>query len=153
MKSLLRFVLMGLSVMLLAGCQPAQTKITVGKIDTATLLQSDPEYQDLATKYLREQTEVKRDFLESLRKAQSDSQKTTAKNKYGEAQKALDKKWSDKTREFLETRHSAIRGSVEEIAKAKNIDMVLIDSKMYPTVEWGAIDITQDVQLKLTQKK
>ncbi len=143
-------ILLAAVALFLVGCETGQ-KITVARIDTAELLQADPEYQGMATDYLKAQTDVKREFIEGLQKAKSAAQKDVARESYRESQQNLDKQWSEKTRDFLETRHSAIKDSVAEICEAKTIDLVLIDSKYYPTVEWGAVDITQDVQLKLAQ--
>lgn len=136
----------------LAGCEQPGQKLVVGRVDTAVIIQNDPEYSSQSIDYLREQTEVKQAFIEGIQKAGSDSAKEAARKKYEEAQKQLNEKWSTRTREFLKARHEAINTAVEEISQAKNIDMVLLDSQYYPTVEWGAIDITQDVQLKMVDK-
>lgn len=132
-----------------AGCGK-QRKLVVGRIDTAVILHSDPDYQTLAIQYFKQQTTLRRKFIDELRKAKSDKAlQELARHHYQMAEKGLDEKWVRKTRKFLVTRHSAIKASVAQICKAKKIDMVLIDSKFYPTVEWGAVDITPDVQLKL----
>ncbi|MBI3930123.1 MAG: OmpH family outer membrane protein [Armatimonadetes bacterium] len=131
-----------------AGCQE-ERELVVGKVDTAIVFENDPQYSELAVQYLREQTEVKQKFLESLRTAETDAQKETAKKGYQDKQTELNGVWAKKTGEFLKTRHEKIQAAAKTIAEDKSIDVVLIDSKFYPTVEWGAVDITPDILLKM----
>ncbi len=125
------------------------TKLVAGRVDTAVILQSDPDYMTMASDYLREQTDLRANTAKKAEKLNGDQlglqdlQKT-----YVTSQKELDKKWMGKTQEFLATRHAKMQSIVQEICKDKGIDIVLIDSKQYATVEFGAVDITQDVLLK-----
>ncbi|CAM9753228.1 unnamed protein product, partial [Phaeothamnion confervicola] len=124
-------------------------KLVVGKVDSAIVLQSDPDYMPMAQQYLREQTELRsKTYKEAMKlKGKTDAlQKLQAQ--FMEEQKALTSKWQKTTQDFLTTRNSKMRQMVEDICKDKHIDMVLIDSKEYATVEWGAVDITPDVLLK-----
>lgn len=137
----------------LAGCEQPGSKLVVGTVDTAVIIQNDPEYSSQSIDYLREQAQVKQAFIEGIEGAGGDSaKKDAAKKKYQQDQKELDERWAGRTRDFLKARHDAITAAVEEISRAKNIDIVLLDSQFYPTVEWGAVDITQDVQLKMVDK-
>ena len=43
-----------------------------------------------------------------------------------------------------------IKITAADIAKRKKIDMVIIDSEMYPTVEWGGVDMTKDMALAIS---
>lgn len=140
---------------LLSGCEPPKSKLVVARIDTAVLLQADPEYNSLSVEYLKEQTEIRQRMLEAMKKHQNSSEATKKEvaAKFEGEQKKLNEKWAKKTQDFLDDRHSAIKSNAEEISKAKEIDIVLIDSKFYPTVEWGAVDITQDVQLKMVERE
>lgn len=136
----------------LVGCQPSRgDKLTVGKVDTAELLQDDPDYQSLSIDYVKENTALRDKFVEQMQTTPGDSGKKEVQKKYQEAQKGLDAKWMGKTQKFLESRHTEIRDVAKSIAEAKEIDIVIIDSKAYPTTEWGGVEITRDLQLALSQ--
>ncbi len=138
----------------LVGCQPPKgDKLTVGKVDTAELLQDDPDYQSLSIDYVKENTALRDKFIEQMKQAPNDDGKKGVQGKYQEAQKTLDAKWMGKTQKFLETRHTEIRDLAKSVAEAKDIDIVIIDSKVYPTTEWGGVEITRDLQLSMSQGK
>ena len=137
-----------------AGCEVARddskpTKLLVGKVDSAVVLQSDPEYMTMAQHYLREQTDLRAGFMKRAKEAGNSREVVEGlKVEFAKKQQEMNKKWMANTNEFLTTRHSRMRTIVEQICKDKGIDIVLIDSKQYATVEFGAVDITQDVLLK-----
>ncbi|MFA5508667.1 MAG: hypothetical protein WC314_10765 [Vulcanimicrobiota bacterium] len=136
----------------LTACEPqGEARIAVGKVDTAQLLQDDPDYQSMSVEYLREQTDLRKEFVDQMRAADNDEQKIKAiQEKYGKISEEFDKRWKQKTEDFLKTRHDSIEATAADIAKRKNIDIVLIDSKMYPTVEWGGVDMTKDMALAMS---
>lgn len=141
-----------LSTVLVTGCETGSGKMTVGKVDTATLLQDDPDYQSMSITYSREQIDIKKDFVERLKAVQGNEDKVKKlQQEYMKVQQEFEDKWKTKTNEFLATRHSSIQSTAESIAKRKKIDIVLIDSKMYPTVEWGGVDMTKDMALAMSQ--
>ena len=136
----------------LVGCQPAKNaQLTVGKVDTAELLQDDPAYKALSLDYVKENTELRSKFETQVKAAADDAGKQKVQLSYQQSQKELDAKWMGRTQKFLESRHSAIREIAKTIAEAKAIDIVIIDSKVYPTTEWGGVEITRDLQLALSQ--
>lgn len=152
-----RYTLAGLAVALgctlfLTGCQPEATgRIAVGKVDTAQLLQDDPDYQSMSVEYLREQTDVRKEYVDQMKAAGKDEGKIKAlQEKYGKMSDEFDQKWKKRTEEFLNTRHDSIQATAADIAKRKNIDIVIIDSAMYPTVEWGGVDMTKDMALAMS---
>jgi Skp family chaperone for outer membrane proteins len=138
--------------LLLTGCEPqGSNRIAVGKVDTAQLLQDDPDYQSMSVTYLREQTDVRKEFVDQMKAAGKDEAKIKAlQEKYAGVSQEFDEKWKKKTEEFLNTRHDSIQATAAEIAKRKKIDIVLIDSAMYPTVEWGGVDMTKDMALAMS---
>lgn len=143
-------VILACCLALLAGCQPSR-KLRAARLDTAELLQSDPRYEEFSVQYLKQQTDIRQRLMEALQKAPSQAAKEKVAQKFTAEQKKLNDEWSEKTNTFLEARHERIRTTTQKICEAKEIDFVVIDSKYYPTVEWGAIDITQDVQLQLVE--
>jgi len=145
-------VAVALGSLLLTGCQPAKTKIAVGKVDTAELLKDDPDYQSLSIDYLKEQTDARKEIVKKLEAAQGNEAKMEALQKeWMEKQQSFNKKWETKTVDFLKSRHESIRDTAAKIAERKNIDMVIVDSAEYPTVEWGGVDMTKDMALALSE--
>lgn len=139
------------SGLLLVGCQPAEQRIAVGKVDTAELLKDDPSYQSLSIDYQKSQIDIRKEFVEKVQAAGKDKEKMTAlRSQYLERQKTFDDQWKQKTEDFLKARQESLQATAEDIAKRKNIDMVVIDSEMYPTVEWGGVDMTKDMALALS---
>ena len=146
-----------LAVLLLTGCQePTSTSSTppkpansliAAKLDTLPILQQDPAYQELAQKYTVQNLELSKRI-----KGELDKGKLTppeARAKFLKEQADLNKVWMAKTNDFIQTRHTKMRAAVKEMCEEKGIDMVLIDSKAYHTVSYGAFDITQDVLMKI----
>lgn len=135
----------------LFGCQPAQQRINVGKVDTALLLADDPDYQSMSVDYLREQTDLRQKFVEKLKQAGRDESKLRSlQEEQLKVQQEFNGKWQKKTDDFIKTRNDSIRATAEEIAKQKNLDLVIIDSEKYPTVEWGGVDMTKDMALAMS---
>lgn len=143
-----------LLVLGVSGCQPSKDSGTfkVGRVDTAVLLRDDPKYQSLSIDYMKENMALRQKYVEKAKAAGGgDAAREELAKVYQREQKALDDKWMGKTQDFLESTHSSIRQTAERIAKDKDIDVVLIDSREYPTVEWGGVDITPDFALSKTQ--
>jgi outer membrane murein-binding lipoprotein Lpp len=156
----LRFVALG--ALLLCGCTSqslggtassggrSSGTLVAGRVDTATILQSDPEYATLSKDYFTEQLTMKQDFVKAARAAgKNGNEQAKLREQFMTRQKALDQKWVGKTKDFLETRHTRLDDAVAAICKDKGIDLVVIDSKLYPSVEYGATDITQDVVTRI----
>ena len=136
----------------LPGCQPeGGGKISVGKVDTAVLLKDDPDYQSLSIDYLKEQTDIRKSFVDRMKEAKNDEKKLQKiQEDYIKTQQKFNDKWKQKTVDFIKTRHASIQDTAAEIAVRKNIDMVVIDSQEYPTVEWGGVDMTKDMALAIS---
>jgi hypothetical protein len=139
------------------GCKPGQggdAKLNVGTVDTAVLLRDDPSYQTLSIDYMKENTDLRASFMDRGKGIPNGNgqQKRALQMEYIAAQKKLDAKWMEKTQKFLESRHGEIRDTAQKIAESKDIDMVIVNSKEYPTTEFGGVDITKDLSLALTQE-
>jgi len=154
-----RTLLMLSALALLAGCEKAASTgsdkphLTSGRVDTAVILQADPEYQKTAEAYLKEQMAVKDKFFVKFKAAHDEKDEDKKKEigaAYTDAQQKLDEKWKKKTAEFLQSRHEKLRAAAEQVAKDQKIDLVVVDSKEYPSVEFGATDITQEVMLRMS---
>ncbi|MBX3168120.1 MAG: hypothetical protein KF760_11950 [Candidatus Eremiobacteraeota bacterium] len=124
----------------------ASSKLLVAKLDTLPILQQDPAYQELAQKYTAENIKLR----QSMEKKLADGGiKGDPRETYLKEQAKLNDKWMKQTNDFIQTRHTKMREVVKALCEEKKIDMVLIDSKAYRTVAYGAFDITQDVLMKI----
>ena len=152
---------LGLALLLL-GCEKGPSaglmgsdkppKLVCGKVDTEVILKADPEYQNLSKEYLDEQIAVEARVQKELLKIGNDTAaQGELRNKVLQEQKKLQERWLKKTDEFLQSRHGKMREAVAQLCKEKNIDLVVIDTRLYPSVEYGALDITQDVLMRLGQ--
>lgn len=162
MKKVTRIaVALGLALLLI-GCEKGPSagligsdspaKLVCGKVDTEVILKADPEYQNLSKEYLDEQIAMEARIQKELVQIGNDTAaQGELRNKALAEQKKLQERWLKKTDDFLQTRHGKMREAVAQLCKEKNIDLVVIDTRLYPSVEYGAIDITQDVLMRLGQ--
>lgn len=121
--------------------------IITATVDTLPILQQDPEYQKLAQKYTVENLELSKQIKKRVEAGELPE--AEAAQEYLKRQKALNDKWMKNTNDFIQTRHEKMRAAVKAMAEEKKIDLVLIHSQVYRTVEYGAFDITQDVLMKV----
>lgn len=124
----------------------SSSKMIIARLDTLPILQQDPAYQELAQKYTAENIKLRQAMEKRLADGaiQGDPRET-----YLKEQAKLNDKWMKQTNDFIQTRHSKMREVVKALCEEKKIDMVLIDSREYHTVAYGAFDITQDVLMKI----
>lgn len=122
-------------------------KLVAAQLDTLPLLQHDPEYQKLSQSYIQENVELRKKIQHQVDKGEIS--KEQAMPTYIKAQKQLNDRWLKQTNNFIEGSHSRIRDAVKQLCEEKGLDIVLIHSRAYPTVAWGALDITQDVGMKI----
>lgn len=153
MKFISALLALGLCVGFAGGCQakPTSNKLNVGKVDTAALLQDNPDYQNMSVDYLKEQAEIRQSFAERLEATGRDEAAVLAlQEEFLATQEEFNIRWEEKTEEFLKSRHDSIHATAASIAQRKNIQLVVIDSRMYPTVEWGGVDMTKDMALAMS---
>lgn len=143
-----------LAALSLWGCQKTSTpaaappSMLVAKLDTLPIMQRDPQYQKLAEQYTVAQIELRKRIDDKF-KAGGYADENAAAQDYLAKQGELNRKWMDKTNNFILNNHQKMRAAVKELCEAQKIDMVLIDSVQYRTVAYGAFDITQDVLMKV----
>jgi hypothetical protein len=143
---LLALGLMGCNESPQAPVSSSSGKMLIASLDTLPILQQDPEYQKLAQKYATENIKLR----QSMEKKMADgSIHGDPREIYLKEQAKLNDKWMKQTNDFIQTRHSKMREVVKALCEEKHIDMVLINSKAYRTVAYGAFDITQDVLMKI----
>lgn len=121
-------------------------KMLIARLDTLPILQQDPAYQELAKKYTTENIKLRQSMEKRLAEG---GIKGDPRETYLKEQARLNDKWMKATNDFIQTRHTKMREVVKALCEEKHIDMVLIDSREYHTVAYGAFDITQDVLMKI----
>lgn len=148
-------LLLLLSCAIVYGCGSSATpggggspgKFVAAQLDTLPLLQADPEYQRLSQSYVQENVALGKRLQDQVKRGELTREQ--AAPLYLKEQEKLNKKWMGATNEFIQTRHGKMRQVVKQMCEEKGIDIVLIHSKAYPTVAYGALDITQDVGMKI----
>ncbi|MFN8606081.1 MAG: OmpH family outer membrane protein [Vulcanimicrobiota bacterium] len=146
MKRLLLLLALGL-----LGCNESSTppptssggKLIIAKLDTLPILQKDPEYEKLSQKYMVDNIKLGQEMQKQIEAG------TLTQPEAIKKQARFNEKWMKETNDFIQTRHGKMREVVKNLCEEKKIDMVLIDSRAYHTVAWGAFDITQDVLMKI----
>lgn len=143
----------GLALMLVAtGCGGGSGKLTTGTVDSVSLVQNDPDYQKKANDYTKARVELQTKINKAI-KAKGGASALTQKDmtEFRQWNVDLDKKWGEETDAFLKKRFDRIVAASKAVSQDKGIDLVLVDTPGFPTVEYGAVNITQDVELKLQQ--
>lgn len=143
---------LALGLMLTATGCVGSGKLVTGTVDSVSLVQNDPEYQKQAADYAKERVKLQTQINKILRERNGPGNLTQADlTDFKKKNAELDKKWGEKTDAFLKKRFDAIVAASKQVSDDKGIDLVLVDTPGYPTVEYGAVNITQDVELKLQQ--
>lgn len=145
--------MLALAAMLVAtGCGGATGTLKTGTVDTTMLVQTDPSYQEMAAAYAKERVKLETEINKRVKQVGGPSNLSQADvNKFREKNAELNKVWAKKTDDFLKARFDRIKDATAAVCQDKGIDLVLVDSEGVPTVEYGAVKITQDVELKLQQ--
>ena len=139
-------------VLLLSGCAnaPGSTPATLvtGKVDSSAVFDADPEYAALSKQYITERVAMSKAYV-TADKGKDAAATARLQTEFSERQKELDKKWLGKTNDFVKARRSKLEEAAGAICRDKGIDLVVVDGPRYRTVEWGGVDITQDLMGKL----
>lgn len=130
---------------LAAGCQNQPKMLTTGTVDTTMILQSDDEYQALAKDYFKERVVLADQLTRSVKQQGGEIRDQATYDKFKAAERDLLAKWTERTRKFTESRMARICKAAEAVARKKGLDVVLLDSREFQTVEYGAINVTGDI--------
>lgn len=117
--------------------------LRVGYLDADKLMKEFPELVKFMEEKQKQSTRV-RTML-------------TSGKELTEAQKEQIKKTTIKFMEdenrYLEKFVEKVRESAKEVAEEKKLDLVLNNSSTEPVIEYGGIDITEDVRAEINQKQ
>lgn len=136
----------GLLLGLLAGgCQREAPVLTTGSVDTTRILRFDDEYQTLAQEYFKERIVLAGRLTKAVEAEGGEIRNQATYDKFKAAEAELYETWLGRTRKFTESRMVKISAAAESVARKKGLDIVVLDSQEFPTVEYGGVDITADV--------
>lgn len=136
----------GLGVGLLgAGCAERQVeRMATGSVDSTKLLRYDEDYQKLAQAYVKERTALAVELSRAVRQA-GGTLPAPVFQEFSQREGELASRWMARTREFVKSRADRIGVAAGQVASEKGLDLVILDSEELPTVEYGAVDVTEDV--------
>lgn len=120
-------------------------KLRVAKIDTARIMADMKEYKDLQSEMVKDKQAYYATLPKdprSIDKAKADQMRVNAQAKQGE--------WQKKIADMTQTAIKQITDQTAEVAKARNLDMVVVDTPYSHTVQFiDGPDVSTDVILKL----
>lgn len=136
----------------LSGCQSEKKSIYTGTVNTSIILQQDDEYKRLSEEYFKERlkasVEVKKILKNSMDKDGVLKDKASY-DKLLKIEEEMQAKWQKKTGDYQRAKMDEVRKACEEVAKDKELDIVLAISDDNPRVEFGSHDITDLVLAKM----
>lgn len=142
-------VLALLSGGLAAGCGTVRKRaLSVGVIDTSRIVSELPEYRDLNIDWLQERS----DFFDQLPR---DPRTLTPKQWEAIQKQAQERsaRFDKLVRAFVEKAFDRISAATAEVAQAKDIDLVVINTPYYPSVRhYVGENLTTDILLKLRER-
>lgn len=133
--------------LMIGGCDGPVAKgvLVTGTVDTVKMLQYDEEYQSLARDYYKERVLLASQLEKVVQENGGVIKDKDTYERFAKLDKELNEKWLKKTREYTEKKLVSVKGACESVCKSKGIDIVLLDSQDYATVEYGGVDISADV--------
>ena len=141
--------------LLLTGCDDVASfakpkPLKCASVNTTKVLQLDSEYQNLAQEYFNARIKLAGELRQTVEKNGGKIQDQATYDKFAKAEHELNATWLEITRQFTKKKMDAVASACTKITTAKGLDIVLLDSDEIPTVEYGAIDITADVMVELS---
>lgn len=110
--------------------------LQVGYVDTDAILSDSPAFQKMNQQFLLEKRAL---IAREMKAGRRDL----------EAEQVFEEKWRPKTMAFLDQFATQIQDAADEVRKDKHLDIVMADTSLFPTREWGGVDITNDVHLRM----
>ncbi len=133
----------------LVGCTNRAPHMTVGVVNTARIVQENPKYLDLNVLLMQERDAVYSQIPANVQQL-SDAEKRQLQEKLAKEASERSGRFDNLVREFMQKLQSDIQESAGEVARAKGIDMVIIDTPYHPTVLYNSGEnITTDILLKM----
>lgn len=141
--------------LLLTGCDKVASFVTpkplkCASVNTTKVLQLDSEYQNLAQEYFNARIKLAGELRQTVEKNGGTIQDQATYDKFARAEHELNATWLEITRQYTKKKMDAVASACTKIVSSKGLDIVLLDSDEIPTVEYGAIDITADVMVELS---
>lgn len=142
MKRLLTCLLVALAT---TACAQKDRPLKVGVLDTVRALESQPEVAGFRMDWAQEVGEI---YLQL--------QRVKTKQNYEDLSKNVMKRneeWRKEVDEFLNKSVEVVRAQAVEVAKEKDLDIVVLDTNFMNSVQYyNGEDITLDVIVKMKKK-
>jgi Skp family chaperone for outer membrane proteins len=116
-----------------------------GKVDTTQILKLDNEYQTLAQQYFAERVTVADKINRIVAQHGGEIRDQATYDQLKAMEGEINQKWLQRTRQFTQGRMVTISAAAKVVADRKGLDIVILDSPEFPTVEFGAVDVTGDI--------
>lgn len=134
-----------LAGLLAAGCQGEARSLVTGKVDTTQILKYDDEYQSLAREYFAERVTVADRINQIVAQQGGEVRDQATYDRLRAMEAEINQKWLKRTRQFTKDRMVEVSAAAQVVAGKKGLDIVILDSVEFPTVEFGAVDVTGDI--------
>ncbi len=131
------------------GCAPKEKVIIrTGTINSTVVLQQDDKYQELSRQYFAERIKASQEVQRIVKENSNVDGVVSDQSVYDKLikiQNDVESKWQKRTTEYVDAKMKSMEKAAAKVALDKGLDLVLIDSKDVPTVEYGSHDITANV--------
>lgn len=131
---------------LISGC--GTPKIQVGYIRPNRVMKESAQITAIIDEGNAKLTEAQMKLMELEQKRDE-----LGEEEYMKQGQALQASLSSINQEYTEKVRSTLDGTLEEISKAKKLDVVVTNDSEAKLIMWGGVDITDEVISKLQQKK
>jgi Skp family chaperone for outer membrane proteins len=126
-----------------AGCvsqaQQLHPTLRVGIVNLDRVLPELPEYRQYSDQYVQERARLFKDAGTDPKQVEK-----YLKDKQAEVQQSI-QKWDETRRKFLDQVSEQVRVAANQVARDKQIDIVLVNAPWFPVSQRMAVDITTDV--------
>lgn len=133
----------------LVGCGAKGPQMKVGVVNTARIVEQNPRYLNLNMVWVEEKNAVYSQIPQDIG-TRSDAEKRALQEKLTKEAGERSAKFDKLVRDFMKQMQTDIQDSAAQVAKAKGIDMIIIDTPYYPTVLYnGGENVTTDILLRM----
>lgn len=149
MRRLYLVILAAASVVGLVGCSGSGPQMKVGFVNTARIVQENPKYLELNVLLVQEREAVRAQIPQNVREL-STGEKQQLQQRLAKEASERSSRFDNLVRDFMQKLQADIKESATEVAQAKNLDVVIINTPYFPTIHYtSGEDITTDIMLKM----
>lgn len=133
------------------GCQPRA--LTVGTVDTEQIIRENPKYMEMSVMFSDERSQLFSQIPSNVRSL-SGAERKALQERIAKEAAERSSRFDKLYRETMAQLQKDIQAQAAEVAREKNLDLVVINTMRYPVVLYSAGDnITLDILLKMDGAK